>query len=414
MSAPIFRVPSLKEFKKIGFITPSSNVALEIITSTILTQLPLVSAHYSRIPVTTTDLGAGAASQFRPAALSQVAKLIADCPVSTILWNGTSESWTGEGYNAGVVIQQRISETTGLPASTSSLAQVEVLKERDIKSIALATPYTTEPNKRLREYYSSQGIKVVNDSRLDHTVNNEIADTPLEEIRDLIRSADHPDAECIVIPCTNFPAATVVEEMELELGKPIFDSIIVTLWKGLQIVDIKTPIHGWGRLLRSSPVLAKLDDIMSDLRLKTGGSRTTLRMDAPEFNCHVDRVCAEALERGTSSLRPNTSLNQRALKTCIHISETGGALIQEDTINAEIPPPKALIQVYGVQAQMLIPLMSRDGGEAGGWISVHYVPSTRPWSEQDVDALYCAAHKVTGVLKESGWAEFIVKQRHSA
>lgn len=102
----------------------------------------------------------------------------------------------------------------------------------------------------------------------------------------------HPDAECIVISMHEFPCcnSTAVEEMEVELRKPIFDSIRVSLWKGLQIVDIKTPLHGWGRLLRSSPVLAKLDEIMSDLRLKTGGSRTTLRMDVPEFHCHVDRV----------------------------------------------------------------------------------------------------------------------------
>lgn len=224
----------------------------------------------------------------------EVAKLIAHCPVQTILWNGTSESWTGEGYEAGVRIQDAISESTGLPASTSSMAQIEVLHKYKMKKIALATPYTEEPNKELRKYYASQGIEVVNDSRLNHTVNNEIADTPIEEIKALIREADHPDAECIVIPCTNFPAAIVIEEMEVELGKPIFDSIIVTLWKGLRLLDIKTPIHEWGLLLRE----------------KTNASRKTLRMEVPPQNCHVDRVCAESLEKGIASLRPNTSLNQ--------------------------------------------------------------------------------------------------------
>ena len=58
------------------------------------------------------------------------------------------------------------------------------------------------------------------------------------------------------IPCTNFPAALLVEEMEEELGKPIFDSVIVTLWKALRIINIETPIHGWGILLRANPVLA--------------------------------------------------------------------------------------------------------------------------------------------------------------
>lgn len=247
---------------------------------------------------------------------------------------------------------------------------------------------------------------------MNHTVNNQIADTPLSDIRELIRSADHPDAECIVVPCTNFPAALVVEEMEIELGKPIFDSIIVTLWKGLRLLDVTTPIHGWGRLLRDSPVLSKLDGIMSTLLQKTSGSRTTLRIDVPEHNCHVDRVVAESLEKGIPSLRPNTSLNQRSLKTCIWINETGEALIQDDLVNAEIPPPKALMEGYGVKAQMLIPLMRTVGDkDAGGWISVHYVPSTRAWTDADVAALYEAADEVIRIFKESGWAEFSVIRR---
>jgi maleate isomerase len=413
MSAPIFNVPSLKDFKKIGFIVPSSNVALEIVTSAIMTQLPLVSVHYSRIPVTTTDLNAGAASQFTAEALLQVAKLIANCPVETILWNGTSESWTGEGYKAGVHIKDVIEKGTLLPASTSSLAQVDVLKLWGLKKIALATPYTAEPNKRLYEYYKSVGIEVVNDSRLDHTVNNEFADTPVDRIRQLIRDADHPDAECIVIPCTNFPAAVLVEDMELELGKPIFDSIIVTLWKALRLINVTTPIHGWGRLLRDDPVLRKLDEVMDVLRVKTGGSRTTLRMDDSRHNCHVDRVAAESLAPGIPSLRPNTSLNQRALKTCIYLNETGEALVQPDTINAPIAPPKALMTVYGVKAQMLIPLMSPEG-EAGAWISVHYVPSTREWSESDVAALHSAGRDVCDILRESGWAEYSLKRREQS
>lgn len=411
MSATIFNTSSLKDFTKIGFITPSSNVAVEIITSAILTQLPLVSAHYSRIPVTTTDLSAGAKSQFTPEALVEVSKLIAHCPVQAVLWNGTSESWTGEGYIGGVRIQEAISAGTGLPASTSSLAQVEVLHKYGMKKIALATPYLAEPNKELRKYYFSQGIEVVNDSRLNHTVNNEIADTPVEKIKELIREADHPDAECIVIPCTNFPGAIVVEEMEVELGKPIFDSIIVTLWKGLRLLDINTPIHGWGQLLRDSPILIKLDRVMKTLREKTNASRTTVRMDVPEYNCHVDRVCAESLDKGIASLRSNTSLNQRSLKTCIHINETGETLIQLDTFGAEIPPPKALMEVYGVKAQMLIPLMRANGEDAGSWISVHYVPSTRTWSEEDIDALYLAANEVIDILKESGWVEFHLSQK---
>ncbi|KAL3428484.1 hypothetical protein PVAG01_01993 [Phlyctema vagabunda] len=248
MSNSILKVTSLKEFRKIGFIVPSSNVALEIVTSAIIAQLPSVSVHYSRISVTHID--AGAAKQFTAETLTRCAELIANAPVETVLWNGTSESWTGEGYEAGVNIASEIERATGLPSSTTSLAQVEVLKGWGFKKIALATPYIDELHSKLSEYYDSVGIEVVNSVGLGIKINNDIAYVPVERMRQLIREANHPDAECIVIPCTNFPAAILVEEMERELGKPIFDSIIVTLWKALGLIGIKTPIHGWGRLLR--------------------------------------------------------------------------------------------------------------------------------------------------------------------
>ncbi|KAI9738084.1 MAG: hypothetical protein M1818_005512 [Claussenomyces sp. TS43310] len=251
MSAPIVSITSLKDIKKIGFIVPSSNAALEIVTMAILAQLPLVSMHCSRVSVTTTDLSAGAARQFSAETLLQCAELLSHSPVETILWNGTSESWTGEGYAAGRHIRGLIETATGLPASTSSLAQVEVLQLWGIQKIALATPYGAEPTRRLGAYYRSVGFEVVGEARLDLTVNTIIAETSVDRMRRLIRDADHPDAQCIVLPCTNLPAALLVEEMERELGKPVFDSVIVTLWKALRLIGVETPIHGWGQLLRS-------------------------------------------------------------------------------------------------------------------------------------------------------------------
>ena len=142
-----------------------------------------------------------------------------------------------------------------------------------------------------------------------------IANTPFARIKQLLRDADAPDAECIVVACTNLPATVVLDEMEAELGKPIFDSIAVTLWKALQMTGIAVPLHGWGRLLRDNPVLAELELIMAELREATDGSRTTLRLDIAAHNCQVDTVCAEAVAPGIAELKLNSSLNQRSLAT---------------------------------------------------------------------------------------------------
>jgi maleate isomerase len=58
--------------------------------------------------------------------------------------------------------------------------------------------------------------------------------------------------------------------------------------------------------------------------------------------------------------------------------------------------------VYGVKAQMLAPLMAHD--ELIGFVSLHYVPSTRVWSEGEIATLRHAAAQVSRILAEHGWA----------
>ncbi len=72
------------------------------------------------------------------------------------------------------------------------------------------------------------------------------------EIRDLLRAADDPQADCLMLICTGVAGAQLVEEMELELGKPIFDSVAVALWKGLTLTGLEPQLEGWGSLLAGS------------------------------------------------------------------------------------------------------------------------------------------------------------------
>ncbi|NIF54874.1 GAF domain-containing protein [Burkholderia sp. Ax-1724] len=406
MSNTIKQLARLSELKKIGFLTPSSNSALEPVTAAMTGQISnRVSTHYSRVPVRSLTLGNDDIGQFKTDTMVESAALLGHAKLDAILWNGTSGSWTGKGLEADQEIVEQIQHATGIPASTTSLAQLEAFRHYGIKHYGLAVPYVEEPTNKIVETYGKEGIKAVKTARLELTENVVIGNVPFDRIRQLLRDADSPDAECIVVACTNLPATVVVDEMEAELGKPIFDSIAVTLWKALQMTSIDTPLHGWGKLLRDDPVLAQLEPVMASLREATGASRTTLRIDVPAHNCHVDTVCAESVAKGIPPLKLNSSLNQRSLATVQWLERNHKPLVQDDCANAEFKPPQALMDIYGVKAQMLIGMQSKDGNTMG-WISVHNVGSTRQWRDTDVAALESAAQQVQSVLQKSGWASF--------
>ena len=67
--------------------------------------------------------------------------------------------------------------------------------------------------------YKKADCEVVNFAN-NVTANHEFTEVPMDRIRRLLRDADSPQAECVVVVCTNLAAALVVEEgMEQELGR---------------------------------------------------------------------------------------------------------------------------------------------------------------------------------------------------
>lgn len=235
--------------KRIGMITPSSNTMVEPLTSAMTAHLlDDLSVHYARIPVTRIALDQGSLDQFEREAMLHAARLLADARMDVICWNGTSGAW--KGTEADNAICAAITAETGIPAITGTLAQFEAFRAHGIRRYALAVPYTKDVHDAIVSVYAGEGFECVNSAYLGISTNFAFAEIGLDTLKDLIRQADHPDAEAIVVVCTNLAAARVVEEMEQELGKPIHDSLVVSLWHPLRMIGWQQPIPGWGRLLR--------------------------------------------------------------------------------------------------------------------------------------------------------------------
>jgi maleate isomerase len=244
-------IETTKSLKKIGHITPSCNTALEHVTSLIASQLAVrVSNHFTRIAVGNISMSEHDRRQFEPETMLLAARLLSDASMDVVLWNGTSGCWNGT--EADIEICNVITRETGIPASTTILAQQEIFEQFGIRTFGLAVPYTDEVTAKSIETFGQAGYEAVSHANLGLTVGRDMAYVPLAEIKDLIRAADSPEAECVSVVCTGLPAAFVVEEMEQELGKPIFESVLVTLWKGLHLVGVTEPIDGWGCLLRGA------------------------------------------------------------------------------------------------------------------------------------------------------------------
>jgi maleate isomerase len=234
--------------RKIGHITPSSNTVLEPLTACIGADLEArVSHHFARIRVEQITLEARHTGQFTPERMLDAALLLADAGVDAIVWNGTSGGWNG--IDADRDICALIQERTGIPASTSTLAQLDAMDALGVRRFGLAVPYTDDVTARIAEVYAAAGFTCVGAANASVSTNREMAHVTPQQVRDLVRAADRPDAEAILFVCTGVAAAQLVEELEAELGKPIVDSVAVVVWKALQLIGVEQRLDGWGMLL---------------------------------------------------------------------------------------------------------------------------------------------------------------------
>jgi maleate isomerase len=229
-------------------ITPSSNTAIEPITTRIFAALgDAVSVHFTRIRVTHISLEPSSLDQFTAETMTEAARLLADAHVDVIAWNGTSGAW--KGLEADREIIDRIQSETGIPATTSTLDLLEACRRLGITRCGLATPYLPEVHEAIRRTLAAEGLETVASSSLGIAVNHEFAEVPLVRIEALLVEVAVPAADGIAVVCTNFPAAPVIDRVEMATARPVVDTLAATAWRTLQLAGVRRAVHGFGRLL---------------------------------------------------------------------------------------------------------------------------------------------------------------------
>jgi maleate isomerase len=233
----------------IGVLTPSSNTALEPLTSAMLAQVPNVSAHFSRFRVTEISLGEQSQSQFQFEAILQAAKLLADAWVDVIVWSGTSASWLG--FDRDEALCAAITNETGIPACTSVLALNEIMQITQRKKFGLVTPYLADVQQKIVDNYSKHGYICSAERHSGLSVNYSFSEVSESTLFDMASEVALSKPQCITTLCTNLRAAHCVEKWEAELGVPAYDSVSTAVWKSLKMCQVDTRlVKGWGSLFQ--------------------------------------------------------------------------------------------------------------------------------------------------------------------
>lgn len=233
---------------RLGVLTPSSNTALEPLTSAIVAGVPGCSAHFSRFSVTRISLETDALGQFDDSRILAAAELLAEAKVDAIGWSGTSAGWLG--FDADRRLVARIRERTGIPATTAVLALNELLALGGVHRLALVTPYTADVQQKIVDNYRNIDVDIVAERHLGITENHAFAAVEPARLRahiDEVAAAARPQA--ITTFCTNLHAAPLAEAVEAARDVTLLDTVSTTVWGLLRAAGgDPSAVRGWGRL----------------------------------------------------------------------------------------------------------------------------------------------------------------------
>lgn len=229
---------------RIGLLVPSSNTTVEPEFYRALP--PAVTLHVARLFLT----------QIAPDEILSIvqdletqSRGLASADVDVIVLGATAPSFLkGLGYDRELIA--RIEAATGKRATTTSTALIAALRHLGVSRVVLGAAYDAKVNAIAQAFLEANGIEVLSAEGLGIVDNLAVGRLGGDSAYELARRIDRPDAEAIVLACTNWKTMDAIERLERELGKPVVSTTQASLWAALRVIGRIEGVPGYGRLLR--------------------------------------------------------------------------------------------------------------------------------------------------------------------
>lgn len=181
----------------------------------------------------------------------QDAQSLATRGVDYIIFSG-GPLLTSRGKGADVALTERITEATGLPATTTIMSAVRALNHLDIHRLVVLTPFPEHVQAATLAFLRAHNLEVL----ADESMNIGFRELHKVQPADIYHRAgrllaQHPEAEGLYIPCPQWPAQKAVAAIERDYDRPVVACDPADFWMAFRALGIRDPIEGHGRLLAS-------------------------------------------------------------------------------------------------------------------------------------------------------------------
>jgi maleate isomerase/arylmalonate decarboxylase len=231
---------------KIGVIVPPTNTANEAEWQAMAPAG--VSIHAARMKLHT-DTTSETGKRELYADIERFAGDLAQAGPDVIVYGCTA----GSMVSPVTALPDHMSRATGLPCITTAQSLIEALRALGVSRVAVATPYHDTLNDHEAHFLAEHGIQTVAMAGMGYGAGGvaeyrNIARVPPDEVFEHARAVDRPEAQAILVSCTDFATLGVIDRLERAAGKPAISSNQATLWLALRRAGVADRLAGHGRL----------------------------------------------------------------------------------------------------------------------------------------------------------------------
>ncbi|RWA79581.1 MAG: hypothetical protein E5W38_01625 [Mesorhizobium sp.] len=155
---------------------------------------------------------------------------------------------------SAIISQEKLEEELHrtLPGSLLTSPMTGALRafaELGVKRISMLSPYSDHVAAVVIECLNNSDI-FVSSSASFHAENDcELMAISPQSIFEAGCSIDGAEADALFIPCTGLRTSSIIDRLEVHLGKPVITAHQAMLWDALRLAGYDKPIVGHGRLL---------------------------------------------------------------------------------------------------------------------------------------------------------------------
>ncbi len=231
---------------KVGLLALSTDLTIESDFQSICQKLPLdlfVNRIHNENPLTKENL-LKMCDQIEPV----TEKILPGQKINTIAYGCTSGTIA--------IGEDRVKEKVQLAkpdcyVTTPITSAIKAFKKMNLKKIALFTPYPESVNKTILEYFNKKNINIVSFGTFNIDLDEDIASVDPKHLLETLIKLDINDADALFVSCTALPALEILDQVEKKINKTVLSSNQTLIWDTLRSIGYKSPVMGYGKLLRN-------------------------------------------------------------------------------------------------------------------------------------------------------------------